>query len=38
MLLESSNKGGILPLTEKHLRGASKASEACNDILKEEEV
>ena len=41
-LLESSNKGGILPLTketfevilEKHL----KASEASNDILIQEEV
>ena len=41
-LLESSNKGGILPLTEETfevlLEKHPKASEAPNDILIEEEV
>ena len=41
-LLESSNKGGILPLTEETfevlLEKHPKASEASNDILMQEEV
>ena len=41
-LLESSNKGGILPLTEETfevlLEKYLKASEAYNDILIQEEV